>query len=127
MSKDILQEGFVMVDFYLKSCYTTILLGLYPERMSNIQGVIEGQGLWKFIESEFIRQNKGHLYNKPAVKICTYSSFFLGGNKAMSTGIMEFFRKELGMLPQEFRNCEMYEGLYNLAQDITFVMSESIL
>lgn len=41
------------------------------------------------IEKKFIKGNNGHKFNKPAVKICVYSSFFLGGPNAIINGILK--------------------------------------
>jgi len=39
------RKGFVLVDLDLKSCYTLILLGLYPEELRVLQYAIEKVGL----------------------------------------------------------------------------------
>jgi hypothetical protein len=59
----------VIVDFDLKSCYTSIRL--FPSRHS----ACETTGLWEYIREEFERNNVLNHYNKSAVKICVYSSF----------------------------------------------------
>ncbi len=84
-----------------------------------------GKGLWSYIQDEFKAQGKGHLYNKAAVKICTYSSFFLGGNKAMVNGILEYFRTLLGMTPKEFREFPSQPALYEVARGVAEVMQDS--
>ena len=78
---------------------------------------MEGPGLWNFIKQEFTNSNK--TFNKPAVKICVYSSFFLGGNKGMITGILESYRKDIGYYSKEFRDSEFYEQAYKIAQQVT--------
>lgn len=45
-----LKYKMTIVDFDLKSCYTSILLGLYPKHLQVIQEAIEGKGLWKYID-----------------------------------------------------------------------------
>lgn len=119
------QLGMTIVDFDLKSCYTSILIGLYPKPLKVIQEAIEGKGLWKHIEEEFIKRNKGHVYNKPAVKVCVYSSFFLGGTKAMMEGIMENIRKDIGLTKEDWRRSEFFEESYKLAQEVTQEMMNS--
>ena len=76
MGKKGTEIGYHLVDLDLKSCFTSILLGLYPDDTRFIQFAIEKVGLWKNIEGEFIRNEKGDKFNKPAVKICVYSSYF---------------------------------------------------
>lgn len=119
------KEGFVLLDLDLTSCYTSILLGLFPQDLEAIQRAIEGPGLWKYIHSEFIRNGKGDCYHKPAVKICVYASFFLGGNNAMMTGVMEGQRLELGMTEKEFKAAPFYEEVYALAQKVAGEMLNS--
>lgn len=114
-----------VADLDLKSCYTSILLGLYPFHLSRMQEVIEGIGLWEYIRFQFIKNGRGEIYNKPGVKICTYSSFFQGGFNAMITGILEDQRKNLGLTPQEFRETPFYEDLHAQAREIAGEMMNS--
>jgi phage/plasmid-associated DNA primase len=115
----------VIVDLDIKSCYTSILLGLYPDHLNRIQGIIEKEGLWNYIEKEFVSKGKEKYYNKGAVKICTYSSFFQGGNKAMMDGIMESERKKLGLTVKEFKSSTDYENLHRMSKEITSLMKDS--
>jgi Family of unknown function (DUF5906)/D5 N terminal like len=114
-----------IIDLDLKSCYTSILLGLYPEHLRALQYAIEGEGLWNFIKREFESRGRSDVYNKPAVKICTYSSFFQGGNRAMLNGIMDNFRKDAGLLPKQFKDTPFYEECYNIASSVTSEMQNS--
>ena len=109
-------DEYVVLDIDLKSCYTAILLGLFPDELYSIKQAIEGEGLWKFIETEFKNSGRVSLYNKPAVKICVYSSFFCGGPRAMVQGTLDFMRKEIGLTPSEFRKAAFYEALHALAE-----------
>ncbi len=59
------ERGLVLLDLDLTSGYTSILLGLYPQDLEAIQRAIEGPGLWKYIQSEFIRNGKGDDVHKP--------------------------------------------------------------
>jgi hypothetical protein len=55
---------YTIIDFDLKSCYTSILLGLYPAEfaeLKSLQLAIEQKGLWEFIKKEF--KIKGALKN----------------------------------------------------------------
>ena len=120
--------GCTILDVDLKSCYTSILLGLFPQKLYKIREAIEGPGLWKAMENQFSESGKKALFNKPAVKICTYSSFFGGGSAAMVTGTMEFFRKEIGVTKNEFRKAKYYEALHALARDVSeFVNGTDII
>jgi hypothetical protein len=118
-------KGFVILDLDLTSCYTSILLGLYPQELEGLQRAIEGPGLWKFIQSEFIRNGKAHAFDKPAVKVCVYSSFFLGGNHAMMSGILEARRKDLGLTEKQFKAASFYEECYAKAQHVATEMMNS--
>lgn len=114
-----------LIDVDLKSCYTSILLGLYPQYLKKIQDVIEKEGLWKHIEREFSERGKSEYFNKESVKICTYSSFFQGGNQAMMFGIMDNHRKTLGMTPSQFKESEIYENLHEKARGVVEEMMNS--
>ena len=118
-------EDYVILDIDLKSCYTAILLGLFPVELYTIKQAIEGEGLWKFIEKEFQKSKRTSLYNKKAVKICVYSSFFCGGPRAMVNGTLDFMRKEIGLTPAEFRKADFYEPLHALARDVSEFMNQS--
>lgn len=121
-------EEFTIIDIDLKSCYTAILLGLFPTEMQRVRQAIEGAGLWNTFEEEFIASGKQALFNKPAVKICVYSSFFLGGPRAMINGTLDFMRKEIGLTQAQFDNAPYYEALYALARDVaTFVNNTNII
>ena len=111
-------ESMTILDVDLKSCYTSILLGILPHKLYRIREAIEGPGLWKHMESEFEKSGKKTLFNKPAVKICLYSSFFGGGPRAMINSMMEFMRKEIGLKPAEFKKADYYEALHALARDV---------
>lgn len=119
------RKGFVLLDLDLKSCYTSILLGLYPQELRVLQLAIEKEGLWNYIKKEFERNGRGDCFNKPAVKICVYSSFFLGGNKAMMEGILESFRNDTGMTQKEFRFSQFYEDAYKIASEVSYEMQNS--
>lgn len=107
-----------IIDIDLKSCYTSILLGLYPHYLGRLKSVIEEEGLWKHIEKEFERRGKMDYYSKESVKICTYSSFFQGGNKAMMDGILDKNRKDLGLTPKEFKESAYFEELHEKARGL---------
>ena len=111
-------EPITILDVDLKSCYTSILLGILPQKLYKIREAIEGPGLWKHMESEFEKSGKKTLFNKPAVKICLYSSFFGGGPQAMINSMMDFMRKEIGRTPAEFRKVDYYEALHALSRDV---------
>lgn len=98
-----LNPRYTIVDFDLKSCYPSILLGLIPDPMEIVKQALEKDGLWNYIKREFEKNGVPDQYDKPAVNICVYSSFFFGGNKAMAEGIVESVRQDCGMSKKEFR------------------------
>jgi hypothetical protein len=102
-------------------------LGLYPKYLEGVQQAIEHGGIWEFIRQEFIKNKKEHLYNKSAVKICTYSSFFQGGHKAMIEGILDNHRLSVGLRPAEFRKVSFYEDIHQKAREITAEMNNSAI
>lgn len=121
-------EEFTILDIDLKSCYTAILLGLFPTEMYRIRQAIEGSGLWNTFEEEFKAGGKHALFNKPAVKVCVYSSFFLGGPRAMINGTLDFMRKEIGLTQKQFDNAPYHKALEALARDVAaFVNNTSII
>lgn len=121
-------QDYIILDIDLKSCYTAILLGLFPIEMQRVRQAIEGIGLWKTFEEEFKASGKHALFNKPAVKICVYSSFFLGGPNAMINGTLDFMRKEIGLTQSQFDNAPYKQALYALARDVaSFVNNTGII
>lgn len=120
----ICPQGYVILDIDLKSCYTSILLGLFPLELFAIRKAVD-MGLWKHLEAQFVQSKRQALFNKPAVKICTYSSLFGGGANAMIKGTMEFMQKDMGMRPEEFRQSSMYEALHALARDVAEFMNST--
>lgn len=121
-------QDYIILDIDLKSCYTAILLGLFPIEMQRVRQAIEGIGLWKTFEEEFKASGKHALFNKPAVKICVYSSFFLGGPSAMINGTLDFMRKEIGLTNSQFDNAPYKQALYALARDVaSFVNNTGII
>ena len=121
-------QDYIILDIDLKSCYTAILLGLFPIEMQRVRQAIEGVGLWNTFEKEFKASGKQALFNKPAVKICVYSSFFLGGPKAMVDGTLDFMRKEIGLTQSQFEDAPYYQALHALARDVaTFVNNTGII
>lgn len=110
-------DGLSLVDLDLKSCYTSILLGLYPAELRALQIAIENAGLWEHIFQEFQKNGKGHIFKKKWVKIAVYSTFFGGSTKAMIDGILGTARNELKMNVVEFRNSPYYETLCSQARE----------
>lgn len=115
----------VIVDLDLRSCYTSIVIGLYPKSLEALQMAIEGEGLWEYIRKEFIRNGRGDVYNKSSVKICVYSSFFMGGSKAMIEGILDAFRKDIGVTQSQFKISPDYEYFHTIARTVTQEMQKS--
>nr|YP_003412089.1 hypothetical protein PhlaMp10 [Phaeoceros laevis]ACT75297.1 hypothetical protein PhlaMp10 [Phaeoceros laevis] len=57
-------KGYAIIDIDLVSCFTSILLGLFPEELSLVREAVDNQGLWKYLEDEFHRNGKGDLFKK---------------------------------------------------------------
>ena len=114
-----------ILDLDLKSCFTSIIIGLYPQELEVLQSAIENTGLWNHIKQEFIKEKREQWYSKGSVKICVYSSFFQGGGNAMIQGMMDQHQKDLGMTPKEFRELPEYERLYESSRNIAEVMQNS--
>jgi len=124
-SKICSESSYVIVDFDLRSCFLSILIGLYPSYLNRLGIIIKGKGIWEYIRNNFVRNKKEHVYDKSGVKICLYSSFFQGGANAMIQGMMESFRKDLGLNQKEFKEFKDYEKLHKLAKDIAQEMLTS--
>ena len=120
-----LVNNYVVVDFDLCSCYNTIVLGLFPEELTTIKRALANKGLWEYLREEFIKSGKGDQFNKDAVKICVYSSFFMGGKKAMVKGILENEAKTLGYSIPKFKDAPCYEEVKLMAESIADYMLES--
>jgi len=125
MALEAKKLGFILVDLDITSCYLAILLGLCSAELKNIQLMVETSNIWKEIEKQFIEAGKGHLFNKPAVKVCVYASYFLGGTKAMSTGIHENFRKNTGLVPKDYKESSYYPIADEMANEVINVMRSS--
>lgn len=115
----------VILDIDLKSCYTSILLGLYPKPLEALQRAIEGNGLWEYVKGEFKTHGREKDFKKAPVKICVYSSLFGGGNNAMIGGIMEMHRKDLGLTNEELKELPDYNNMYDDSQKIVDMMQHS--
>lgn len=73
--------------------------------MAAVQHAIERIGLYKFIQSEFEQNGVAKTYNKPAVKIYVYSSFFLDGSQATvpRESILYSIRQDAGLTKPQFK------------------------
>jgi hypothetical protein len=120
-------KSYKIVDFDLVSGYTSILVGLYRNVFEALQQAIEVDGLWNFIKGEFKKNGVEHHFDKPAVKICVYSPFFLGGNKAMNEGILESIQRDTGMTKVEFDQSKEKEIGYEIAHRVTDQMQNSAI
>ena len=79
--------------------------------------------IWKFIEQEFNRNKQK--FNKPAVSICVYSSFFGGGNNGMMKGIQDSYRKDMGYTPSEFKKDPTFPEIEEISRTATETMQGS--
>lgn len=92
----------VLLDLDLVSCYTSVLVGLYPDKLPLVKRAVETVGIWKFIENEFKQKGKESKFEKTFVKICFYSVIFGGGTQAMVDAIVAEVQKRFGMTKKEF-------------------------
>lgn len=125
MGKEANKLGYTIVDVDITSCYLGVLLGLRAAELNTIVLMVETSNIWKEIEKQFTQVGKGHMYNKAAVKVCVYASYFLGGSKAMRVGIHENIRKEAGLVPKDYKNSSYYEDSDKIADDVITVMRTS--
>ena len=116
------EYGFSIVDVDLRSAYTSVLLGLYPEDLQRLGLILRNTNLWDSIKEDYYKENIISYYDKPSVKVCVYASLFGGGKKAMFDSILENKTKAAGMTDKEFKLVEMYESTYQLASITTDFM-----
>lgn len=102
------QHQMVILDLDLVSCYTTVLIALFPLKLIRVKRAVEAGSIWEALREEFVRLGKGEYYKKPYVKACFYSVIFGGGIKAMVGSILGSVQKNLGMTPKEFENSDMF-------------------
>lgn len=112
----------IILDLDLVSCYTCIILGLYPEKTYFIHKVVSKTGIWNFIKDDFEAQGKLDLFHKPYVKICFYASLFGGGITAMVDGIVKDEAKKHGQKESEFRQSAIFEEIHLQAKEIAAQM-----
>lgn len=125
LGKSLNEDNKVIMDLDLRSCYTSIVIGLYPKPLEALQIAIEGEGLWKYVYKEFERNGKADVYKKGPVKVCVYSSFFGGGSKAMIEGILDQFRRDGGLTQVQFKNLQEYEYFHTIAREVAKEMQNS--
>ena len=122
MFQHMVIPGWSIIDMDLKSCFTHLALGLYPDHLPITKDAVESGGLWKYIQKEFESKGQQELYNKEAVKICVYSSFFQGGKNAMREGLIDWHRRSLGLTKEEFKNhpsfLEIEKGIVKLTSQM---------
>ena len=115
-------HGYVIVDFDLKACYTSILMGMYPLELEYLKNALD-RGLWKSIEQDFVDNNINQYYHKTSVKVCLYASLFLGGVNAMTKGILNSFRLECGVTKKQYENSEIFHHHKEIAHNVVEFMS----
>lgn len=95
VAKFLNKKGYVLLDIDIKSCFMSMLLGLYPDLLQNFKKKIEG-GVWNYFKESVVSAGKEVSYNKSIVKVCLYASFFGGGKKAFSSQMEDFCREDIG-------------------------------
>lgn len=108
---DYIKEHFQMIllDLDLVSCYTMVLIALYPDDLIRVRQAVKSGSIWEALRQKFISLGKEELYKKPYVKACFYSVIFSGGAKAMIESILLGIRNGLGMTEKQFAESEFYE------------------
>lgn len=99
----------VLLDLDIVSCYTCVLLGLYPDKLPLISQAVRSGSIWNSLKQEFIDRGKGEVYNKTYAKAYFYSVIFSGGATAMIESVLTNLQESLGMRPQEFKDAEFYD------------------
>lgn len=115
---------YVIVDYDIKSCYTAVLLGLFPDFLPDVITAVNGPGLWKHFEEEFRKKNYSQSFHKDSVKVCVYASFFQGGNQAMTSGILEKFRLNAGLTLSDFKKTGYYQDCLDFSKAVVVFMKE---
>ena len=121
------QKGYSLIDLDLRSCYTTVLVGLLPNVLAELRLAMNEGSLWDTIRSWMVEIGKEEAYDKSAVKVCVYSSFFGGGPKAMLDSIIDSECKKLGIKLNEFKQFPDYLEIEKRAQETASVMLRSPL
>ena len=116
------EYGCSLLDVDLRSAYVSVLLGLYPDELQRLHVILSKSTVWDSIRSDYEREGRFHIYDKPSVKVCVYASLFGGGKSAMFASILESHQKRSGMSLNEFKADEMYERVYQLATVTTGFM-----
>lgn len=124
------KDGWSILDVDLKSCYTSVLLGLLSDgrRNDSVSTAVTSVGIWEHLRETMDKQKALHLYDKRFVKVCVYSSFFEGGSKAMTEGILRTRFLELGLTGRELKASPMFPDLYRKAYDLAgFLQNTDII
>lgn len=116
------EHEMVLVDFDLKACYTSVILGLFPEELTLVAKCMRAGGIWKEVERMFEEKQLSSSFHKDSVKVCIYSSFFEGRYKAMKTGIADKFIEGAGITKKEYENSTWSTEVNKFAGMITDFM-----
>ena len=109
-SKD---QNYVFYDLNIKSCYTSVVLVLFPENLGFVKQQLETTGLWSYVEHMMVKDKLP--FNKSVVKCCVYRRFFQGGAKTMMDSILNTNRTDLGITKQAFSKQHVLDDLYKKA------------
>ena len=118
MASEAENQGYVLMDLDLKSCYASVAVGLYPHITPLLRNSMDTVGLWEFIKNEFKREGKEQLYSKGSVKVCVYASFFGGGRPAFKNAILDLWRGQLGLQEKKFKESDSYPEMASKASAI---------
>lgn len=66
LGKTLALDGYRIIDVDLASCYTTILLGLYPNGLPSVMAALNSGSIWDYLKKEFVSRGLGDSYDKPS-------------------------------------------------------------
>lgn len=118
------ENKMVLLDLDLVSCYTMVLIGMYPDDLVRVKRAVQSGSIWDALKQEFINIGKEDLFQKPYVKACFYSVIFSGGAKAMIESILLNIRNGLGMVESEFKETDFYEDEKYKAGELATIFNQ---
>jgi len=83
----------------MKSCYTYILLGLFPNEFPVLRNLIESNSIWKECEAFF--QSNDCEFNKQVIKAFHYASILGGGKHAYRESTKKLSKEGIHLSEEE--------------------------
>lgn len=103
MAEELDKKDYALLQFDMKSCYPSILAGMYPQQLPQLCSALNNDGLWRTIGNWFKQEGKEHLFSKKAVKACVHASYFQSGEQKLFNLFLENIALEKGMLLEELK------------------------